>query len=153
MSKVQTLKEFEQSDKVVGYVFEIARNVVSRPGDFNSIDWLIKRGSLLSGYYAYLESKANEALADYEVADVTYKSVRDGLMIGLKNDKSTITEAKAEATRELVEAEVDVIAKRNRAKNYATSARVCDRIVSFIQSTLRHKEREQTTVHTAERGN
>ena len=143
MGKMQNLKEFEASDKVIGYMFEICRQVLSKPGDFQSVNWLMDRGAKLAAYHAYLTGKATEAWAEYKTAEVAFKSVKDGLMLALKNDSATVTEARAQAGRETAEVEVDVLAKEQRFRNYDSAVRTVDKMVSFIQSTLRQKEAER----------
>jgi hypothetical protein len=141
MKQMQTLKEFEASDELVGFVFEICRQIFSRKGDVQDIDWLLQRGTELAGYFGILEGRANEKWGEYKVAEIAFTSVRDGLMLAFKDGKTT-TVARAEAKRSTEDVEVDVIAREQRSKNYYTAANMCDRMVSFIQTTLKQKEKD-----------
>jgi len=141
--KLQTYKEFEKTDKVVGAVFEISRNVVNNSGDYQSIDTLLHQGRALSGYFGYLEAMANEQWGKYKTAEVAWKHVKDGLLLAYKGENMNATEARAQAGREMADAEVDAIAREQRYKNYATSAKMCEQIISFIQTTLKMKKQEQ----------
>lgn len=141
--KLQTYKEFEKTDKVVGCVFEISRNVIKNPGDYQSIDTLLMQGRKLSGYFGYLEARANEHWGKYKIAEIACKHVKDGLLLAYKGENMNTTEARAQAGREMADAEVDAIAREQRYKNYATSAKMCEQIISFIQTTLKNKKQEQ----------
>lgn len=148
--KLQSLKEFEKTDKVVGLVFEISRNVVSRPGDYQSINTLLKQGRELSGYFGYLECKANEHWGEYKMAEVAWKNIKDGLLLAYKGENMNTTEARAQASREMSDAEVDAIAREQRFKNFATAAKMCEQIISFIQTTLKNKQTEYKNTGTAD---
>lgn len=151
-TKIQSLQEFEKSDKVVNLVFEVSRQILGQPRNHSNAPWLLRKGSELIAYYPYLGGKANEAWGEYKAAEVAFKSVRDALVITMAAGKSTITEAKAEAGRASVDAEIDVIAREQKSKNYAMVADTCDRMVSFIQSTVRQIEAEKAKVSHADRG-
>lgn len=151
MRKMQTLKQFEQSDELVNKVFLICRQIFERKGDVQNIEWLLQRGTELAAYFGILEGRANEAWGDYKVAEIAFKSVKEALMLGLRGvgKVGTVTEAKAQANQSMGEVEVDCIAREQRAKNYATAAKMCDRMVSFIQTTLRQKEQDMAKVNVA----
>lgn len=152
MAKLQSFGDFEKEDKVVGLVMNIARQVIARPGDVQAISWLLTKGSELTAYYGVLEGRANEARAEYEAAEIAYKSTKDGYMLALKEAMGTVTEARAQAGIEAAEAEIDVIRLKQRSDYYNTAARACDKMISFIQSTLRNKEQDRVKTNMAERG-
>lgn len=152
IKKMQTLKEFEKSDESVAQIFAIARSILERPINMTNVQFLLTNGGKLAGYYGYLAVKGNEAWAEYKMAEVAFKEVRDALMLALKNEKATVTEAKASAGRETAIVEVDVIAKEKRSRDYEAAARWCQGMLSFIQSTMRQLESERTHLKIAERG-
>ena len=117
-----------------------------------NVNFLLTNGGKLAGYYGYLAVKGNEAWAEYKTAEVTFKEVRDALMLALKNEKATVTEARAGAGRETAFVEVDVIAREKRARDFEAAAKWCQSMLSFIQSTLRQLESERTHLKIAERG-
>ena len=152
IKKMQTMAEFEKSDESVGQIFAVARQILERPGNMVSVQWLLQNGGKLAAYYGYLGAKGNEAWAEYKTAEIAFKEVRDALMLALKNEKHTVTEAKASAGRETAVVEVDVIAREKRSRDFDAAARWCQAMLSFIQSTLRQLESERTHLRTAERG-
>ena len=152
LKQMQTLAEFEKTDETAHLVFEIAREILSYPNRMNQPQWLLISGAKLAAYFGYLDAKSNEAWADYKTAEVALKEVRDALMLALKNEHETITAAKASAGRETAKAEVDVIVREKRSRDFATSAHMADRMLSFIQSTLGQLKSERTHYGTAERG-
>lgn len=152
IKKMQTLNEFEKSDESVGQIFKIAREILERPGNMVSVPWLLQNGGKLAAYYGYLAVKGSEAWAEYKMAEVAFKEVRDALMLALKNEKATVTEAKASAGRETAYVEVDVISREKRSRDYEAAARWCQSMLSFIQSTMRQLESERTHLKIAERG-
>lgn len=152
MKKLQSFEEFEKSDKLIGRVMNIARQVIQQPGDVQATSWLLSKGAELSAYYGAVEARANEARAEYEAAEIAQKSTRDGLMLSLKGGDVGVTEARAQAGLEMVDSEIDVVAKKQRSDYYSTVARACEKMVSFVQSTLRHKEAERNQTKIAERG-
>lgn len=149
---MQTLQEFEKSDEGVHNLMDIARAILERPSNMLNVHWLLQNGGKLAGYYGYLAGKGNEAWAEYKTAEVAFKEVRDALMLALKNEKATVTEAKASAGRETAMVEVDVITKEKRSRDYEAAAKWCQSMLSFIQSTLRQLESERTHLNIAERG-
>lgn len=151
VKQMQTLKEFEQSDEVVGLVFAISRQLVRH--DTNNVEWLLKKGMELAQYAGVLDGRANTAWGEYKTAEMAFKSVRDALMLAGKSEHSTVTAARAAASRSTQDAEVDALAREQRAKNYATAADMCNRIVMFVQTTVRWREQEMTKSNISERGN
>lgn len=153
VGKMQTLKEFEKSDEVVGLVFTISRQMLENSGSrTQNVDWLLKKGNELAQYAGVLDGRANEAWGEYKVAEIAFKSVRDALIIASKSEYDTVTSAKAAANRSTVDAEVDSLAREQRAKNYATAADICNRMVMFIQTTVRWREQEYSKTALADRG-
>jgi hypothetical protein len=61
----------------------------------------------------------------------------------LRQGDATATDARARANQETVKSEVDIIRLELEAKNYATAAKLTDRMVSFIQTTLNQKKEEK----------
>lgn len=152
IKKMQTMKEFEQGDVNVKNVFDIARAILDRPNNMLNVQWLLTNGGKLAGYYGYLSSKGNEAWAEYKSAEIAFKEVRDALMLAMKDEKATITEAKASAGRDTAMLEVDVIVREKRSRDFESAARWCQSMLSFIQSTLRQLESERSHLNTADRG-
>lgn len=152
LGQMQTLKEFEQSDEIVGLVFAIARQLVQQ-NSVNNVEWLLRKGMELAQYAGVLDGRANVAWGEYKTAELAFKSVRDALMLASKSEHSTVTSAKAAASRSTQEAEVDALAREQRAKNYATAADMCNRVVMFIQTTVRWREQEMTKQNISDRGN
>lgn len=152
VKKMQTLSEFEKSDEGVGKIFAIAREILENPRNMNNVQFLLTTGGKLAGYYGYLALKGTEAWAEYKTAEVAFKEVRDALMLALKNEKHTVTEAKASAGRETAYVEVDVITKEKRSRDFEAAVKWCQSMLSFIQSTLRQLESERTHLRTADRG-
>lgn len=154
MEKMQTLQEFEKCDEIVGLVFNISRDMLKGEGNrTQNVEWLLRTGNELAQYAGVLDGRANEAWGDYKVAEIAFKSVRDALMLASKDDFDTITGAKAHASSATQEAGVDAIAREQRAKNYATAADICNRVVMFIQTTIRWREQEMSKTGFADRGN
>jgi ribosomal protein L17 len=152
LKMISSLKDFEGSDKSVGYVFAVAREILSKPTDFQNVQWLIRKGSELIAYYAYLEGTANVHNAKSQVSEVAHNDVKAGMMIALTSEDVSTTTARAQASQATVDSEVDVIKEELLAKNYATAAKVADRMVSFIQSTLRNKESEMNRGKLTDQG-
>ena len=152
IEKMQTMQEFEKTDKSVGQLFDIARAILEKPNNMLNVQWLLKHGGMLSGYFGYLSMKGNEAWAEYKSAEIAFKEVRDALMLALKSQKATITEARASAGRETGVVEVDVIVREKRSRDYEAAAKWCQHMLSFIQSTLRQLESERTHLKIADRG-
>jgi hypothetical protein len=152
LKKIQTFEEFEKADPNVHDILEIARRILTNPKDNFNADLLIGKGSKLAGYYGYLLTKGNEAWAEYKVAEVAFRSVRDALMIALKVDRATVTEAKASATRDTGILEVDVIAKEKRSKDYEAVAKWCERMLSWVQSVLSQMRNERGHTRIADEG-
>ncbi len=154
MGKMQTLKEFEASDEIVGLVFNISRQMIADNGSrAQNVDWLLRKGNELAQYAGVLDGKANEAWGEYKIAEIAFKSVRDALTLASKGEYDTVTAAKAHASRSTQDSEVDAIAREQRAKNYATAADICNRVVMFIQTQVRWREQEITKTRISERGN
>lgn len=141
--KMQTLKEFEKTDESVKNVVDIAREILKNPKNMLNTAWLLTSGGKLAAYYGYLTTKGNECWAEYKAAEIAFKEVRDALLIAIKNDKATITEAKASASRDTGTLEVDVILKEKRSRDYEAAAKWCQAMLSFVQSTLRQIENER----------
>ena len=153
MGKMQTLQEFEKSDEIVGLVFTVSREMLSNEGkNTQNIEWLLKKGNELAQYAGVLDGRANEAWGGYKIAEIAFKSVRDALILASKNEYDTITAARAHAQNATQDAEVDTIAREQKAKNYATVSDICNRVVMFIQTTLRLREQELSKITTSERG-
>jgi hypothetical protein len=152
IKKMQNMAEFEKSDESVGQIFAIAREILQRPINMTNVQFLLTNGGKLAAYYGYLAVKGNEAWAEYKMAEVAFKEVRDALMLALKSEKHTVTEAKASAGRETAYVEVDVIAREKRSRDFESAARWCQSMLSFIQSTMRQLESERTHLKIAERG-
>lgn len=143
MKQMESLQQFELSDKAVGFVFQVARDILKMDRGLNNIDFLLEKGRLLAGYMGIMEAKGNEKWSEYKVAEVSFKSVRDAIMISIKSgEKTTVTEARAEASRESQKAEIDVIARELKSKHYYTVARICQQIVSIIQTTVKYRQSE-----------
>lgn len=151
LEQMQTLQEFEQSDEIVGLVFVIARQLVEQKS-LNNIEWLLKKGMELANYAGVLDGRANVAWGQYKTAEMAFKSVRDALMLANKSEHNTVTTAKAQASRSTEDAEVDALAREQRSKNYATAADMCNRIVMFIQTTIRWSEQELAKERLKESG-
>jgi len=152
VNKMQTLQEFEKSDEVVGRIFEIARSILEKPNSMLTVHWLLQNGGKLAGYYGYLGLKGADAWAEYKTAEIAFKEVRDALMLAIKHEKATVTEAKASAGRETAMVEVDVIAKEKRSRQFEACVRWCQNMLVFIQSTLKQLESERTHLNIADRG-
>lgn len=144
MEEVQTFAQFEASDTNVHEIIEIARSVLRSPKDMYVADILVSKGSKLAGYYGYLLTKGNESWAEYKTAEVAFKSVRDALMLALKVDRQTVTEAKASAGRDTAILEVDVIAREKRYRDYEAVSKWCERMLSWVQSVLSQMKSERT---------
>ena len=153
LETIDSLKDFEASDRSVGFVFTVAREILANPADFQGVAWLLRKGAELTAYFSYLEGTANVMDARYKVAEVAHTDVRNGVAIALRNDEVKYTEARALAAQGTVESEVDVIKQELLAKNYATAAKVAEKMVSYIQSTLRQKESERHNIKLGESGN
>jgi hypothetical protein len=151
VSKMQTLKDFEKTDDVVSHVFETARQLVGGNRTMD-VEWLLRKGMQLAQFAGVLDGRANEAWGDYKSAEMAFKSVRDALMLASKSDHETVTAAKASANRSTQDAEIDALAREQRAKNYEAAANMCNRIVMFIQTTVRWREQEYGKSNLAERG-
>lgn len=152
IKQMQTLKQFEQSDESVKRIFDIARSILENPKSMISVQWLLANGGKLAGYYGYLATKGNEAWAEYKIAEIAFKEVHNALVMGLKGEKYTITEARATAGRETADAEVDVVLREKRAKDFEAATRWCQNMLVFIQSTLKQLESERTHLKIADRG-
>lgn len=153
LSKMQTMSDFEKSDPDgVGQIFAIARSILERPANMTSVQFLLTNGGKLAGYYGYLALKGSDAWAEYKTAEVAFKEVRDALMLALKSERATVTEAKAGAGRETAFMEVDVISKEKNSRQFEAAVKWCQVMLSFIQSTLRQLESERTHLRTADRG-
>lgn len=143
VSKMKTLKQLEEEDESVKNVVDIAREILMNARVMLNPQWLMKSGGKLAAYYGYLTTKGNENWAIYKAAEVAFKEVQAALILALKEDKSTITEAKASAARDTAILEVDVIIKEKRSRDYDSAAKWCQSMLSFIQSTLRQIENER----------
>lgn len=152
LAKLQTFDGFLKKDKTAELVVNIARNVLSKPADFQSTSWLLDNGAKLAAYYSYLEAKANQTRAEAEVAEITHQGVQDGLLLSYKQSGANTTEARSQAKVDLEESAIDVQVKKQLAGYYATVSRAAEKIVSFIQSTLRNKEGERATQAQADKG-
>lgn len=152
--KMQNLKGLEDSDESVKNVVDIARDILKDSRTMSNAQWLMRNGGKLAAYYGYLTTKGNECWAEYKTAEIAYKEIRGALLLAIKSDKATITEAKASASRDTGELEVDVIVKEKRSKDYEAAAKWCQAMLSFIQSTLRQIESERAQVRMqGQRGN
>lgn len=147
-----TIKELEKEDEIVGLVLSISRNILEE-NQLNNVDWLLKKGMELVQYGGALDRKYVEQWGGYKVAEIAFKSVRDALMMASKGDHKNITSAKAEATRATQEAEVDAIAREQKARLYEKSAEFCKNAVTFVQTTLKWKEQEYRSSNITDRGN
>ena len=152
LAKLDSFDGFLQKDKTAELVVNIARSVLSKPGDFQSTEWLLQNGAKLAAYYAYLEGKSNQSRAEAEVAEITHNSVIDGLLLTYTAEGAKVTEARAQAKQALEESAIDVQVRKQKAGYYNTTARAAEKIVSFIQSTLRNKESEMRTSPQIEKG-
>ncbi len=154
LKQMQTLKEFEKNDEIVGLVFNISRGILdpNKPRT-QDVEWLLKKGMELAQYAGVLTGRHNESWGEYKTAEIAYKSVRDALMIASKSDHKNVTSAKAAATRATQEAEVDALAREQKAKNYEMAADICNRVVMFFQTTIRWREQEITKINFSQRGN
>lgn len=155
MEKVGTLTDLEKRDKDVAHVIETARRLYPVEGRNPSIQNLLYMGHYLATYYATLGTKRNYKRTEYEMAELAYDQIRDGIMIGLMNAKkgsNTVTEAKASANRSMAKASVDVALKKHEAAQYETVATSMERMLSFIQSALRQLQAEQTHTTINDRG-
>lgn len=151
LEKMQTPKEFEQSDEVVGKVYAYARQIYER-NQTADVEWLLRRGMELAALAGVLDGKATAAWGEYKTAEVAHKSTRDALMLAGKSEHETVTASKAAASRATEEVEVDTLAREQKAKNYAAAADMCNRVVMFIQTTVRWREQEYFKATIAERG-
>lgn len=152
MAKMQTLKEFEKTDEIVALVFETSRQLV-RGANTSNVDWLLRTGMKLAQYAGILDGRATEAWGEYKIAEMAFKSTRDALMLANKGEYKNVTTARAVATRSTQDAEVDALAREQRSKNYASAADMCNRIVMFIQTTVRWREQEMMQTKINDRGN
>ena len=153
MAKMQTLKEFEGSDEIVGLVFNISRQMLEGNGSRNQdMEWLLKKGNELAQYAGVLDGRANEKWGEYKVAEIAYKSVRDALTLANRSEYNSVTAAKAHASRATQDAEVDAIAREQKSKNYETAADICNRIVMFVQTQVRWRESEMAQAKINDRG-
>lgn len=152
LNQMQTIKDLEADDEVIRLVLSISRSILSEDQSSN-IDWLLKKGMKLVQYGGALDRKFVEQWGGYKVAEIAFKSVRDALMLASKSDYKNVTEAKAAATRATQEAEIDAIAREQKAKLYERSAEFCKNTVMFIQTTLRWREQEYKSSKLSDRGN
>lgn len=152
IKEIETFKEFEASDKNVKEVMDIARGILINPKDMYVGDILASKGSKLVAYYGNMLTLGNQAWAEYKVAEVAFKGIRDALMLALKVDKPTITEAKASAARDTAMFEVDVIKREKRYRDYDAVARSCDKMVTWVQTLLRKLEAERVQANMQGRG-
>ena len=152
LSQMVTIKELEKDDEIIGLVLNISRNILEE-NQMNNVDWLLKKGMELVQYGGALDRKYVEQWGGYKVAEIAFKSVRDALMLASKGDHKNVTSAKAAATRATQEAEVDAIAREQKAKLYERASEFCKNTVMFIQTTLRWKEQELKSSKISERGN
>jgi hypothetical protein len=152
LKKMQTLEDFEKSDSNVKNILDIARDILMSPKDAFNPDKLVNNGRKLSAYYGYLLTRGNEAWAEYKMAEIAFREVRDALMLAIKVDKATITEAKASAGRDTAILEVDVLLREKRSRDYEATAKWCQAMLSFIQSTLSQMKNERTHGGLADHG-
>jgi hypothetical protein len=151
LEKLETPDSFEKGDKTVGKVYAYAREIYQR-SNTNDVNWLLRRGMELSTLAGVLDGKATSAWGEYRTAEMAYKSLRDGLVLAGKSEHDTVTAAKAAAYRSTQDAEVDALRLEQRAKYYASAADMCNRIVMFIQTTVRWRESEMIQTRVQERG-
>lgn len=158
MEKVGNLADLAKKDKDVAHVVDTARRLYPVEGRNPSIQNLLYIGHYLATYYATLGTKRNYARTDYEMAELAFDQIRDGIMIGLLNAKGgkggshTVTEAKASANRSMQKASVDVALKKHEAAQYETITTAMERMLSFTQSALRQLQSEQSHVGINDRG-
>jgi len=152
LAQLETFDKFLERDKTADLVINIARHILKNPGDFQSTGWLLKNGAKLASYYAYLEGKSNQTRQEAEVAELTLNSVQDGLLIAYRQDGANTTEARSQAKIDTEDSAIDVVKKKQQAGYYNTAARAAEKVVSFIQSTLRNKESERTSSPSIEKG-
>lgn len=152
IGSMQTLAQFEKSEESLQQVFAIAREILQRPINMSNVQFLLQNGGKLAGYFGYIALKGNEAWAEYKSAEIAFREVRDALMMALKIESATVTEAKAGAGRETAYVEVDVVIKEKHSKDFEAATKWCQSMLSFIQSTLRQLESERTHLKIADRG-
>lgn len=141
-SKLQTLEEFRQDDSMVDFVFKVAKSFFDKEDATQDGDWLMKKGSKLTGAFAYLEVRANEFRAQSELAEIANKSVKNSIMLSLREGDMMVTDARATSQERTMSADVDVIALKQKADNYKTAARTASTIIMFIQSILKSQQKE-----------
>jgi len=153
MDKLETLEVWKEKDKLIKYVFDQAKWFQSYKLDSQDIEKLLEIGSRLVGAYAFLEARSSEKMVISKLAELSCKEVKDSLMISLKDDRTTITEARARAQSAMQEAELDVLLKELEYKRYQAASQGATNMVIMCQVVLKSKgyERSSTNLQNKER--
>lgn len=144
MARIQTADDFRESDKYINYVFEVGEWLFSEKLDTMAVQSLIRTGGRLNGVYAYLGNRYATARAERDV----YEQKRDEVLNELTTEKykendSKVTLARAEAKLEIAQLDDLVTVKEHEKNNYENLLSATDRMISFIQSSIKVKEAER----------
>lgn len=143
LAQIKTLDDFRASDPMVDYVFKVGRSLFDRPLDQLGEDWLVSTGGKLTGAYAYLSNKASYARAERDVYEQKLKEVESKLTTEYLDSDYKVTQTRAIIKTETVEISNLVIVKEHEKNNYENIMSACEKLISFIQSSLRMKHSEQ----------
>jgi hypothetical protein len=142
IDKLETLEVWKEKDNLIKYVFEQAKWFQTYQLDKQDTDKLLGIGGRLVGAYAFLEAKSSEKMVISKLAELSCKEVKDSLMISLKDDDTTITEARAKAQSQMQEAELDVLLKELEYKRYHAATQGAVNMVIMCQVVLKSKNYE-----------
>jgi len=145
MGKLETLEVWKEKDKLIKFIFKQAKWFQSFQLDTQDVKSLLEIGGRLVGAYAYLEAKTSERMVAAKLAELSCRDVRDSLMISLKDDNTTITEARAKAQHEMQEAELDVLLRELEHKRYYAATQGAMNMVIMIQSVVKAKGYEHSS--------
>lgn len=145
LSKISTMQEFRDSDKMIDFVFKSGRDLFENDLDKLGEDWLIRKGGRLTGIYAYLGNKTSLARAERDIYAQKLSEVTNELVLGYlaENSGYKVTHAKAMAKGEVSELEDLTIAKEADKNNYENILSATERMIGFIQSAIKVKEGER----------
>ncbi len=144
IKEIKDVEYYQVNDETFDYVVKAANRLFQEGGlDNISEDKLLKTGGKLLGAYTYLGTKLVGLKAERDIYRQKLEEIEREKSLEYYEESEKITLAKAKAKSEIGELEEMVIQKETEKNIYEHVVDACEKMLSFIQSTIKVKQGER----------
>jgi len=142
--KINNVEYYQVQDPMFDYVIKSAQRLFEH-GKLDNVPEhkLIQTGGKLLGAYTYLGAKSVQLRAERDIYRQKMEEVEREKSLEYYENSEKITLARTQAKAEVAELEELVIQKETEKNNYEHAVTACEKMLGFIQSTIKVKQGER----------